>query len=343
MSELRHEPISRRWVIIATERSRRPDEFGPVQAEIPSSNNCPFCYGNEHKTPPEIMALRDGTMPNTPGWQVRVVPNKYPALAIEGDLSRKGLGLYDRMRGVGAHEVIIESPDHNLNLCDMSLPQLAQLLLVYQERLRDLMRDPRFKYVLLFKNHGAIAGASLSHPHTQIIATPVTPREVAMELDTSKSHHQIKERCLICDLIAQEIEAGERIVSIGDSYIAYAPFASRFPFEIFFAPRVHCHSYADASRYEIEGVARGLKDTLSRLKRVLRDPPYNFVVHSAPNMHTFPKRSGYWDTLPFDYHWHIEILPRLTRLAGFEWGTGFYINPTAPEEAARFLREADLP
>ncbi|PYT07550.1 MAG: galactose-1-phosphate uridylyltransferase [Acidobacteria bacterium] len=341
MSELRHEPISRRWVIIATERSRRPMDFDLTPTEMPSSGNCPFCYGNESKTPPEILALRDGTPPNTPGWSVRVVPNKYPALMIEGELGRKGVGLYDRMRGIGAHEVIIESPDHHLNLCDMPSAQLEQILLVYQERLRDLMRDPRFKYVLLFKNHGEKAGASLAHPHTQLIATPVTPREVAMELETSKNHHQLKERCLICDLIFQEIESGERIVSIGESYVSYAPFASRFPFEIFFAPRAHCHSYADIPRHEIAGVARGLKDTLQRLKKVLRDPPYNFVLHTSPNVHTFPKRSHYWDTLPFDYHWHIEILPRLTRVAGFEWGTGFYINPTAPEEAALFLREAE--
>src|SRR5437867_6627703 len=181
---------------------------------------------------------------------------------IEGDICRKGYSLYDRMRGVGAHEVVIESPDHNLNLCDMPAAQLEQVLLVYQDRLRDLMRDPRFKYVLIFKNHGATAGATLAHAHTQMIATPVTPREVAMELENSKDHHQLKERCLICDLIAQEIESGERIVTIGESYVAYAPFASRFPFEIFFAPRAHCHSYSDATRHEISGIARGLKDTL---------------------------------------------------------------------------------
>jgi UDPglucose--hexose-1-phosphate uridylyltransferase len=342
MSELRHEPISKRWVIIATERSRRPTDFSLAPTEMPSADNCPFCMGNESKTPPEISALRNGTAPNTPGWTVRVIPNKYPALMIEGEPGRKGVGLYDKMRGIGAHEVIIESPDHTLNLCDMPVSQIEQILLVYQERLKDLMRDPRFKYCLIFKNHGAVAGASLAHPHTQLIATPVTPREVAIELENSKGHHQVKERCLICDLIQQEIETGERIVSIGESYVSYAPFASRFPFEIFFAPRMHSHSFAEVSHHEMAGIARGLKDTLLRLKTILRDPPYNFVLHTSPNQHTSPKRSNYWDTLPFDYHWHIEILPRLTRVAGFEWGTGFYINPTAPEEAAMFLREAEI-
>jgi len=343
MSELRHEPISRRWVIVATERVRRPRDFELVPTEMPVSNGCPFCYGSESRTPPAIYAVRpDGSKPNTPGWKIRVVPNKYPALMIEGEPGRRGVGLYDRMHGIGAHEVIVETPDHTQNLADMSAQQIEQVLIVYQDRLKDLMRDPRFKYVLIFKNHGALAGATLAHPHTQLIATPVTPREVAMELENSKNHHQIKERCLICDLISQEIESGQRIVSISDAHIAYAPYASRFPFEIFFAPRQHSHRFSEVPRQQIAEIARGLRDTMQRLKQVLRNPPYNFVLHTAPNTNTHAKRSHYWDTLEFDYHWHIEILPRLTRLAGFEWGSGFYINPTAPEEAARFLRDAEV-
>ena len=344
MSELRHNPISRRWVIIAAERARRPLDFIHVPGhEPPPADNCPFCPGHEADTPPEIHAHRtNGAQPNGPGWTVRVVPNKYPALMIEGEPGRRGVGLYDRMRGIGAHEVIIETPDHGASLGRMPQEQIEQVLITYQERLRDLMRDPRFKYVLIFRNHGALAGASLAHPHSQLIATPVTPREVAVELDSSKVHHHQKERCLLCDLIAYEIEAGDRIVSIGESHVAYAPYASRFPFEVLFAPRVHGHSFAETPRHEISAIAAGLKDTLRRLESVLRDPPYNFVLHTAPNVNTMTRRSNYWDTLPFDFHWHFEILPRISRVAGFEWGTGFYINPTSPEEAAQFLREVEL-
>jgi UDPglucose--hexose-1-phosphate uridylyltransferase len=344
MSELRHDPIQRRWVIIATERSRRPSDFhAPVEAPGPGAF-CPFCEGNEAKTPPEITAVRtNGSRPDTPGWSVRVVPNKFPALGIEGDLERKGVGIYDRLRGIGAHEVIVETTRHDLALADMPRSQVRAVVGVYRDRLRDLHKDPRFKYILLFKNHGAVAGASLSHPHTQLIATPVTPRTVAVELETAKAHHQLKERCLFCDIIDQELEEGKRIVYLDDGYVALSPYAARFPFEILLAPRRHSHTLADATEQQLAGLATALREVLARLKVTLHDPPYNFMFHTAPNTETLHRRPGYWVSLPYDYHWHVEILPRLTSVAGFEWGTGFYINPTAPEEAARFLREATLP
>ncbi|HET6374385.1 MAG TPA: galactose-1-phosphate uridylyltransferase [Candidatus Polarisedimenticolia bacterium] len=343
MSELRHDPIQHRWVIIATDRSKRPTDFLPDQSAIAEGAFCPFCPGHEDKTPPEIAALRlDGSGPNTPGWQVRVFPNKFPALMIEGELDRKGMGIYDRMRGVGAHEVIVESPDHQLALAEMPLEHLTEVMRLYRDRHDDLLRDPRFKYILIFKNHGATAGASLAHAHTQIIATPVTPRTVAVELESARAHHHLKERCLFCDMIDQEIDEGRRIVFLDDQFVAFAPYASRFPFEIMLAPRRHRHRLVDIEPSEAEGLARALKDVLSRLKRALRDPPYNFMFHTAPNTETTHKRAHYWASLAFDFHWHVEILPRLTKVAGFEWGTGFYINPTAPEEAAHFLREIKL-
>ena len=341
MSELRHDPISKTWVIIATERSRRPMDFVPSQEAPADGSFCPFCEGHEDKTPPEIVAVRrSGSAPNTPGWQVRVIPNKFPALMIEGALDRRGIGLYDKMRGIGAHEVIVETPDHNLMIPDMPDDHLGMVVEVWADRLRDLIRDRRFKYILLFKNHLPTAGASLAHPHTQIIATPVTPRAVAMKLESAKAHHQVKERCLFCDLIAQEVEDGSRIVYLDDHFIALAPYASRFPFEIFLAPRRHSHSFIETPQPELAAFGRALRDTLGRLRRALKDPPYNFVLHTAPNTETIPRRSHYWDTLPFDFHWHVEILPRLTKMAGFEWGTGFFINPTPPEVAAEFLRSA---
>ena len=342
MPELRHDPIQKRWVIIAAERGRRPDDF-PHLAEPLPSGFCPFCEGNESKTPPEIAAIRrNGWGSNGPGWEVRVVPNKFPALRIEGGLDRKGLGAYDRMNGVGAHEVIIETPQHNLNMADASVEHLQKVIRMYRERLVDLLRDFRFKYILIFKNYGAAAGASLAHPHTQIIATPVTPLTLAEELTSAKGHYQDKERCLFCDLIQQELESGERIVVSGDNFIAMAPFASRFPFEIFLAPRAHHHSFAEISDDMIHHLALTLKEVLMRIKKCLNDPPYNFLIHTIPNVRAKPKRSTYWDTIEVDFHWHIELIPRLTRIAGFEWGTGFYINPTAPEEAAKYLREVEL-
>jgi len=242
MSELRHDPVSKRWVIIATERSRRPQDFVVPQEHVPEPKFCPFCPGNEDKTPEEIAAVRPtGSTPNGPGWDVRVMPNKYPTLAIEGTLDRRGVGLYDRIHGVGAHEVVVESPRHDLHLGDMEPRQVESVLSLCQERLRDLTRDPRFKYVLLFKNHGLVAGATLQHPHLQLIATPVTPRAIAVELDSAREHFQLKERCIFCDMIQQELDDRRRIVSADAHFIVLAPYASRFPFELLVIPRAHAH------------------------------------------------------------------------------------------------------
>jgi UDPglucose--hexose-1-phosphate uridylyltransferase len=170
----------------------------------------------------------------------------------------------------------------------------------------------------------------------------VTPLTLAEELTSAKEHYQGKERCLFCDLIQQELESGERVVVLGDQFIAMAPFASRFPFEIFLAPRYHHHSFAEINDDMIRHLAVTLKEVLLRIKKCLNDPPYNFLIHTIPNVKARPKRASYWDTIEVDFHWHIELIPRLTRIAGFEWGTGFYINPTAPEEAAKYLREVEL-
>ena len=342
MPELRCDPIQKCWVIIASERGRRPDDF-PIKNEPPPEGFCPFCEGNEGKTPPEIAAVRaNGSGPNQPGWQVRVVPNKFPALRIEGNMDRKGIGVYDRMNGVGAHEVIIETPQHNLNLADARVEHIEHVIRMYRQRLVDLLRDHRFKYILIFRNYGAAAGALLSHPHTQIIASPVMPPTLAGELTSAKQYYMQKERCLFCDVIQQEIESGERIVVATEEFVALTPFASRFPFEIFIAPRSHHHRFAEISDPMIRRLAAVLKEVLLRSKKCLNDPAYNFLIHTSPNVKTRPWRSDYWDTIEVDFHWHIEFMPRLTRIAGFEWGTGFYINPTAPEEAAKYLRDVEL-
>ena len=342
MPELRHDPIQKRWVIIATERGRRPSDFLKTEP-APVPGFCPFEEGNEEKTPPEVLALRrPGTAPNTAGWDVRVVSNKFPALRIEGSIDRAADGIYDKMNGIGAHEVVIESPHHDVNLADQPLEQFQKIMLACQMRMVDLMKDLRFRYVLLFKNHGITAGASLAHPHQQIIATPITPRTVAMELDSAREHYHSKERCLFCDIINQEMKQGVRIITEVDGMIAFAPFAARFPFEVFLAPIQHSHDFSELSGEGLAALSKCMKEVLTRLKIALNDPPYNFMLHTAPNTQTKARRPGHWLTLPYDYHWLFEITPRLVRVAGFEWGTGFYINPTPPEDAARYLREVEV-
>ena len=293
-------------------------------------------------TPPEILVLRSSEDPSHLRWRVRVVPNKYPALQIEGELERRGHGHYDRLNGIGAHEVIIETPVHDLALADQPIDQLTLVLRAYRERLRDLERDHRFRYILIFKNEGANAGASLYHSHSQVIATPVTPRTVAMELAAARDHFALKERCIFCDLLDQETREGHRVVCADDDFVTYCPYASRFPYEMTLMPRRHAHDFALTDDGMLQRLARHMKNSLQRMHAALDHPPYNFLLHTAPNTRSNTMRPGYWSTLPLDWHWHFEILPRLTSVAGFEWGTGFYINPTAPEDAAEHLRKVAL-
>lgn len=342
MPELRKCPISDRWVVISTERGRRPSDFGgtTVGPATDDSSKCPLCEGKEDKTPPEIMAWRrTDSQPNRPGWQVRVVPNKFPALVIEGDVNRSGIGIFDMMSGIGAHEVIVETPLHNVTLADMDESQVEKVLWAYKQRITDLEKDKRFRYILVFKNYGSAAGASLNHPHSQLIATPITPRYVKLELTNARGYFHEKERCLFCDMIRQELGSGERLIYENEYFVVFAPFASRFPFETWIFPRRHQSDFQEIADEERIQLARCLKDVLTRLKKTLNDPPYNYVVHTAPNAITRPGKPDYWGTIHYDFHWHIEVIPRLTKQAGFEWGSGLYINPTSPEEAAKYLRE----
>lgn len=342
MPELRYDPLQNRWVIIATEREARPSDLHD-STKYNHVKTCPFCEGNESSTPPEIWSIREpNSSPNSPGWKVRVVSNKYPALKIEAKGKRIGMGYYDMIEGTGAHEVIIETPQHNLSLADLPSEHIKLVLLAYRERLKDLYKDPRFKYVLIFKNQGKRAGASLAHPHSQLIATPIVPRNVNIKLISAKKHFENKERCLICDLIQQEINTKARVITSENGFIAVAPYASRFPFEVLIAPIEHNCSFAEVADEELERFSHFLKYILSRLKEILHDPPYNYVLNTSPNTEAKPKFSDQWVTIKYDYHWHIEIIPRLVRIAGFEWGSGFYINPSTPEMAAQYLRDEKI-
>ena len=342
MSEFRWDPLKKNWAIIAMGQSRRPQDF-LQQREIVEISSCPFCAGSEGKTPPEIYAHRpDGSAPNQPGWQVRVIPNKFPALRIEGELDSQAEGLYDRMNGVGAHEIIIETPNHQESLVDLAVEKIVEVLKAYRARMLDLRNDSRFRYIFIFKNHGIEASANIPHSHSQLIAVPLIPPLVAAKLSSSHEHFQRKERCLICDLIKQEKGAKKRIVRDDGNFLVYAPYAARFPFELMIAPQEHSHDFALQTDQQLLLLAETLRNTLQRMQSVLNDPPYSFILHSAPPMHLRWGRPDYWASFPSDYHWHIELVPKLTRVAGFEWGSGFHINPTPPEEAADFLRSADL-
>jgi UDPglucose--hexose-1-phosphate uridylyltransferase len=341
MSELRWDPLKQHWVIIATDRGRRPRDF-LVEPENSQMTSCPFCYGNEDKTSGEIFAIRPSGPPNSPNWQVRVIPNKYPALRVEGVLNNRAYGLYDCMNGIGAHEIIVETPDHERGLADLTTAEITNVLIAYRSRYLDLRRDMRLRYMVIFKNHGSRAGATLSHAHSQLIAVPLTPPVAATELKICREFYASKERCIFCDLIAFELASGERVVKEFANYVILTPYAACFPFELRLYPKRHAHDFALMNDGQMAELAVAMKDMLCRLKGVLKDPPYNFILHTAPPLQQRLGKPDYWSSIEYDYHWHIELVPRLTQIAGFEWGTGFYINPTSPEDAATFLREAEI-
>ncbi len=333
MPELRKDLVSERWVIIATERDIRPQDYTRREQTF-SARFCPFCPGNESATPPALLTFCTAsaqTSEKTP-WTLRVVPNKFPALKIEGELNKEGEGVYDRMNGIGAHEVIIETSRHGASLASLSQRELEDVLWAYRARLLDLRKDHRFRYGVVFKNHGTDAGASLEHSHSQLIAMPIIPRTVQEELDGSLRYYGFRDRCVFCDMIRQEIQDGARIVFETEHVVAFAPFASRAAFEVWVLPRRHASSFEASGKEVYEDTALCLQTVLRKLARALGDPPYNYILHTAP-----------FGAEPLEhYHWHIEILPALGHQAGFEWGSGFTINPTPPEKAAEFLRTTEI-
>jgi UDPglucose--hexose-1-phosphate uridylyltransferase len=328
MPEIRKDPVTGRAIIIAAERAKRPRHDGASQ-ESP----CPFCAGNEQMTPPEVFANRDSqSSPDTPGWTVRVVPNKYPALVKEGVWFSSRRGVYESTTGLGIHEVIIESPAHVANVAALEENQLAATLRVYRERMLELRKDERWRSILVYKNQGAPAGATLEHVHSQLIALPEAPEQLRAEIDGARKYYKANGRCLFCEMIRQDTEGGARLVTEHERWVALCPYAARFPFEIWILPKRHAPYFELSSDQDLADLAHCVRDTLARLNRVLDHPPLNYLIHSHP-----------WDEAePRPYHWHIEILPKLVQVAGFEWGSGMFINPVAPEEAARLLRQVTL-
>jgi UDPglucose--hexose-1-phosphate uridylyltransferase len=323
------------------ERGMRPSDFVKPTDELSGGDFCPFCPGNEHVTPPEVYALRpDGSPPDGPGWELRVVPSKFRALAMEGELTHQVEGIFEKMNGFGVHEVVIETPQHDLGMADYPLEHLEEILRAFLSRLIELEKDPRFRYIMISKNHGGAAGATLAHSHSQLLAAPIIPPAVSTELDAAREYYRQKGKCLLCDVIEQELKAEERIVSQNDDFVTLAPFASQVPFELLIALKKHQHTFAQITESEIVSLAQAVKDALTRLKLTLKDPAYNLAFHIAPNTNAQPPSED-WITLEMDLHWHLEVIPRLIQIHGFERGMDFYVNFTPPEEAAAHLREAE--
>jgi UDPglucose--hexose-1-phosphate uridylyltransferase len=328
MSLLRKDPSTGRWVVF---------EVGPQELR-PETTVCPFCAGHEAMTPPEIAAWGPpGRRDNQPGWEVRVVANVRPALRIEEPLIRKADGMYDAASGTGAHEIVIETPEHRGSLSELSSEHIALVLTAWAERIRDLKLDTRIRSVFVFKNHGLMAGAAIpGHAHSQVIGLPVTPKALKEMLEGARAHYRLKERCVFCDILREELELGRRVIAASELFVAIAPYASRHPYECWILPREHSPDFETAAPDALPNLAALLKAVLGRLEAILPEPAYNLFLYSGPSR---DRRPGYWTTLDHDFHWHIAILPRLTEVAGFEVGTGFYANPVIPELAAAMLRE----
>ncbi len=330
MPELRKDPIISRWVIISTERAKRPADL-TIKPGRPRGGFCPLCPGNEDKTPPEVFAFRDeGSLPNTPGWRLRVVPNKFPALVTEGETEIRKHGIYESMDGLGTHEVILETDNHDANELTLSNNDYKKILLSFKQRINDLKNDKRFRYIAIFKNKGEMAGSSLEHPNSQIIALPVVPKRSMEELEGAEQFYKQNDRCVYCEIIKQELQDQQRIVYENDLFLAFEPYAPRFPFETVVLPKQHIASFELTDHDHFDAMADVFSTVMRRINKALNFPPYNFMLHNSP---------VFDDAGQIYYHWHFEIIPRLTKLTGFEWGSGFYINPIPPEHAAQYLRD----
>ncbi|MCC6759200.1 MAG: DUF4931 domain-containing protein [Candidatus Omnitrophica bacterium] len=338
MPELRKDPVIGRWVIIATERARRPGVFLDSQKNIFDDGPCSFC-DNQDK---EVFSVRPYSGAS---WRVRVVESGTSLLSGKDKFLHKAHGLYDVVNDYGTHEVVIETPEHIANMADLSQEQIRMVFETYAVRYNELEKNNIFQYVIAYKNYGYAAGSRrIGHSRSQIIATPVIPFSAKEKLAGAKKYFVYHERCLYCDMIQQEMQAKIRIVAESEHFLAITPFAPRFVFETWVLPKKHnCDFSKGVVGYEND-LAGLMKVVLGKIKVGLDDPAYNYVIHSAPFRRSRGEKDPgtKWKTLTEDYHWHIEVLPRLTRVAGFEKGSGFYISSIPPENAAEFLREVKV-
>jgi UDPglucose--hexose-1-phosphate uridylyltransferase len=326
--ELRQNFFSKEWVIIATERAKRPEELAVQRAAEPSPmflDTCPFCPGNESKTPNEILRFpQDGNE----SWSVRVIPNKFAALSSEVQPTRSLQHLRRRIEGFGFHEVIVECPDHSRSLALLPDAQVANVLRAYRERYSRLSHDRRINHITIFKNHGTEAGASQGHPHSQLIATPVIPSQVRHRLSEALRHYDDVGECMFCHMVEREIEDQTRIVMKSERFVVMEVFASATPFATYIFPLRHMASFGQISEFEVADLARVLRVFLAKLYVGLGNPALNYTIRSAPADYAAARH----------FHWYVSVIPRLTRTAGFELGSGMFINTVLPEAAAEFLR-----
>jgi UDPglucose--hexose-1-phosphate uridylyltransferase len=334
MSEIRQDLTTNEWVIFASERAKRPHDFAKQAKEMPPdfSENCPFCPGNEDRTPPEVLAYRSGGKANDSSWWVRVIPNKFAALNPSGTIERKiEDGFFRKMDGVGHHEVLIESPRHSLYIPYMEDHQVEEIILALRERYRILRQDPTVRVIVIFKNHGSAAGTSLEHPHCQIVATPIVPQSLRRRLAVATRYYDDNGGCIYCDMMEMERKNGVRVIEDTDEFIVLHPFASRSPFETWILPTRHSASFARIEIEEAKALGKVLRRTLAGIFNILGNPDFNLVIHTAPIK---DEEEDY-------FHWYMRLIPRVTTQAGFEIGSGIFINTALPEETAASIREAE--
>ena len=328
MSEWRADPVTGQWVVIAADEPLRRRDFD-LDPVIPIDEAyCPLCEGEEAAAGHEIAAVRDGTPSDGPGWRLRVVPNRVPALRVEATLDHRGDGLFERMNGLGAHEVVVETPRHDATWATLPVEDLTLVLAAWRDRIADLQRDSRLRAALVFKNEGVKAGARLAHPHSQVVAMPLVPGALAAEVAGARRHFEASGRCLYCALVEQELAAGTRVIASTAAAVVLAPFAARWPFETWLLPRAHHARFELAPASLLAEVAATVQPVLRAIAARLEEPALNVVLHSTP----------YAEADDAIYHWHLEIVPRVLRASGFDLGSGTAINPVSPEEAARVLR-----
>jgi len=325
LQQMRKDPVSDRWVIIAQDRALRPGAGKKVVAQKSNDDHCPFEPGMEQETPgSRLVYEKDGR------WTLRVVDNKYPALSVQEPFAEKTRGVYVSSQGYGYHEVVIESPDHEEKIWSMKPKKLDEIITAYIQRSIEISCDKNIKYIQIFKNYGRQAGATIDHPHSQIVATPTVPVSTSYELKGAERYYKDNKKCVFCDILTQEESEGERIIFQNPGFIAFEPFASRFPYETWIMPRNHSDSFLCLrdDGQSVRNLSYALKGSFELLYRLLGDFPFNLVLHTSP----FCSETQRY------YHWYFEIIPRLYNLAGFEWGTGYNINSIPPEKAAYELK-----
>jgi len=338
MSEIRQDITTNEWVIIATERAKRPHDFVKPAKPLPPEFDpkCPFCPGNESMTPPEVLGYRDGGPPNSSNWWIRVIPNRFAALSPgkAGEEPKREVtnGLFRKMEGVGKHEVLIETPKHNLYFPYFTDKQSEEVLIALRERYLALRSEPRTQVVVIFKNHGDQAGTSLLHPHWQIVATPIVPQSLRRRTAVATRYYDDNGGCLYCDLIQAEFKAARRVIEDSSKFFVIHPFASRSPFETWILPKQHSACFGSLDLDSAKELGKVLKRVLGKLFNLLGNPDYNIVIHTAP---VKEEDEDY-------FHWHLRIIPRLSMMAGFEIGSGIFINTALPEETAEAMRAVKL-